>query len=108
MGKQVKKEEFEKLLRAKSRSYAITTHALERSKKRALSIDIFKRDLESGSLILAIEEEAQGEHERKFDVYYRQDGDYCHRYIMVLNDCLRLITLMRVSKGKQLDLLGKR
>lgn len=108
MGRQAKKEEFENFLKAKNREYVITGHANERSKKRALSIENFKRDLDEGELLLAIEEEAEFGHERKFDVYYRQDGDYCHRYIIVLNDCLRLVTLMRVSRGKQLDLIGKR
>lgn len=104
---QVKKDEFGRLLKLKDRSYSITEHAEMRAKKRFLLIDSFKRDIESATPSLIFEQEHEGEEERKFDVYYRQTDDYYHRYIAVLNDCIRLISLMRVSKDVQRKMMGK-
>lgn len=106
-GKQIKKDEFEKLLKMKDRSYAITEHAESRAKKRFLSIESFKKDISFGKPLLVFEQEHETLGERKFDIYYRQTDDYFHRYIIVLNDCIRLISLMRVSKDIQREMIGK-
>jgi len=93
-------EEFLRLLWAKNRKLAVTLHARARSVSRSIPLGVFEEDLK-GEQVAVAECQAEGKGERKFDVYYRQKGDYFHRYVVVLNDCLRLITLMRVSKSKQ-------
>jgi len=94
------KEEFLPYLRAKQRALQITIHAQNRSVSRSIPISVFEADLK-GEPVAVVEKQADRKDERMFDLYYHQRGDYFHRYVVVLNDCLRLITLMRVSKSKQ-------
>jgi len=105
--KAIKKDEFEKILKLKDREYAITEHAAKRAAKRFLIIKVFKDDLETSTPAYIFEQEHDKGGERKFDVYYKQTDDFYHRYIVVINDCVRLITIMRVSKGVQREIIGK-
>ena len=95
------KEEFLRILRSKSRGVQVTAHAANRSSQRRIPLSAFEDDIYHSEPAVAIERESETAGCRKFDLYYHQTQDYFHRYVVVLNDCLRLITLMRVSKAKQ-------
>ena len=105
--KKVDISEFVSFLKSKHREFQITKHASERSKQRFISLSVFNNDLAKLPLIV-IEKEAEGKGERMFDLYYMQRGEYFHKYVIVLNDYLKLITLMRISKVKQSMMHGKR
>ena len=105
--KSIGKEEFAKLLKIKNREFLITDHASKRARKRFLSAELFKKDLQHSRPALIFEQEHDVPGERKFDVYYAQTDDSYHRYIMALNDSTRLISLMRVNRSIQRKLIGK-
>ncbi len=95
------KEEFLEILRSKSRETQVTSHAAARSKQRHMPLSVFENDIYKSEPAVVIEKESETAGFRKFDLYYHQTQDYFHRYVVVLNDYIRLITLMRVSKAKQ-------
>lgn len=105
--KSIKRKDFERLLKIKKRGYEITDHAKERAQKRYLLIETFKKEIESSKPVRIFEQEHETSGERKFDVYYLQTDNFYHRYIIVLNDNIRLISLMRVSKDMQRKIIGK-
>jgi len=94
-------EEFVLLMKGKRRKIVYTKHSSERAKRRCLPLFVFENDLESGIPVAVFEQESEANHERKFDIYYRQAGDLFHRYILCTNESIRLITLMRTSKSRQ-------
>jgi len=86
----------------------LTSHARTRCEKRMLPIEVVEDDLEKGTPLIVFEQESEDANERKFDVYYRQDADYSHRYVLILNGEIRLITVMRVRKGFQKRMAGEK
>jgi hypothetical protein len=94
-------EEFVLLMKGKRRKITYTQHSAERAKRRCLPLFVFENDLEGEVPVAVFEQEPEANHERKFDIYYRQAGDLFHRYILCTNESIRLITLMRTSKSRQ-------
>ncbi len=93
--------EFKKLLAAKRRDSHFTRHARQQSEKRTIPLAVFEEDLARNEPVLVLEEECETAGERKFDVYYRQAAGLFHRYVICLNNKIRLITLLRTSKDVQ-------
>ncbi len=98
---EIQLKEFLGLLKSKSRRLAYTIHSEGQSQKRHLPLSVFEKDLKGSSPVAIKEQESESTGERKFDLYYLQSGDYFHRYVIVINSEIRLITLMRVSREIQ-------
>jgi len=98
--------EFERLLKSKPRVMKPTPHSLERARKRQLPLSVVEVDLREGRPVLVFEQESEVAGERKFDVYYLQKPGYFHRYVISLNNELRVITVMRTSKDLQKRVAG--
>ncbi|HII53238.1 hypothetical protein COT30_02700 [Candidatus Micrarchaeota archaeon CG08_land_8_20_14_0_20_49_17] len=99
---------FVKILKSKERKIAYTKHAPKRAETRSMSLGIFESDIKNETPVAVVEQKCESLGERKFDVYYRQASGLYHRYVIVLNETIRLITLMRISKDLQKNLVRKR
>ncbi|MFH0713513.1 MAG: hypothetical protein V1722_02940 [Candidatus Micrarchaeota archaeon] len=93
--------DFVALIRAKPRQFKFTRHALERAEKRVMSSKVCEEELLSREPQGVLEQQTRISGERKFRVYYKQDDDKFHCYIVVLNKAIRVITMMRISKELQ-------
>ncbi|MBM3229658.1 hypothetical protein FJZ26_04470 [Candidatus Parvarchaeota archaeon] len=62
---------------------------------------VCEQDIINESPALVMEQVSEIPHERKFDVYYHQKPGVFRRYVVTLNDSIRLITLMHTSKDIQ-------
>ncbi|HII38978.1 TPA: hypothetical protein HA318_03165 [Candidatus Micrarchaeota archaeon] len=100
-------EEFKALLESKRRILRLTIHAQEQAEKRIIPFQVIERDLLHEQPVLVVEQSCETQNERKFDVYYPQSGVYFHRFVIVLNSELRVITVMRTSKDYQKRLAGE-
>jgi len=68
----------------------------------------FGEDFLRSKPVFVFEQESEVSGERKFDVYYPQTPDLFHRYVVSLNNEIRVITMMRVSKAFQRWVAGQR
>ena len=93
--------EFMQALLSKRRVTVFTTHASAMADKRGLPKSAFEDDIKNQRPAIIIEQESEVACERKFDVYYLQAGRTFHRYVIALNNMMRVITLLRTNKDVQ-------
>lgn len=101
MRKNIPVDEFAQVLLSKRRATVFTTHASAMSDKRGLPRSAFEDDIRNQRPAIVIEQESEVACERKFDVYYLQAGRTYHRYVIALNNMMRVITLLRTNKDVQ-------
>jgi len=66
-----------------------------------MQLNICKEEIQTKEPEIVQEQRSTIEGERQFNIYYRQDDDKYHRYIVALNNAIRIITMMRVSRNLQ-------
>ncbi len=93
--------DFLELVRTKQRQFKFTKHALSRAEKRLMQPQVCQNEILTKEPDSVEEQKAQLEGERHFNVYYKQDSDKYHRYVVALNNVIRVITMMRISKKLQ-------
>ncbi|MFH1751098.1 MAG: DUF4258 domain-containing protein [Candidatus Micrarchaeota archaeon] len=102
----VKNTEFQDLLKEKKRNIYFTRHAQFRALQRLIPEKSIEDDLLSNSPTLVIEEDSDDPHKRKFSVYYLQFTGTYKKYIILINDEIRIITAMRTNKNLQSLMAG--
>lgn len=101
MRKGIPVDEFLQVLSSKKRGTVFTIHASSMAQKRGLPESAFEDDIKNQRPAIVIEQESEVVCERKFDVYYLQEGRTFHRYVIALNNLMRVITLLRTNKDIQ-------
>lgn len=99
--KEIEATEFKKILEKKRREVVFTIHSRERAEQRRINLNTVENNLYSGEIVKVVEQKAEKTGERKFDVYFLQKPGLFHRYVVCLNNLIRVITLMRVSRTLQ-------
>ena len=99
-------QEFEKLLKSKKRVFVLTKHSAKRVRERSLPESLIKADIFENTPLKVVEQACETPGERKFSAYYLQIAGYFHHYIIVLNNEMRIITVMRTSKDLQKIVAG--
>lgn len=94
-------DEFFRLVHAKLRHFRLTRHATLKSEKLFLPENAVKADLFGERPLAVFEQPSDEAHERKFNAYYAQMAGLFHRYVLTLNNEIRLITVIRTSKDLQ-------
>ncbi|MFA5246921.1 MAG: hypothetical protein WC408_03465 [Candidatus Micrarchaeia archaeon] len=94
-------DDFLLVLSSKKRETVYTKHAIAMAQKRGLPESAFEEDIKNQRPTIVIEQESEVACERKFDVYYLQEGRTFHRYVIALNNMMRVITLLRTNKDVQ-------
>ncbi len=93
--------DFLESVRAKQREFKFTSHALSRAQKRLMQLDVCREEVLLKEPEIVEEQKSNVGGERQFDVYYKQDNDKYHRYVLALNNAIRVITMMRISRNLQ-------
>lgn len=97
----LKPETFFALISAKKRRLEFTVHAISRAERRFMDKGICERELATVLPFFVEEQASEIQGERVFDVYFLQKDEKYHRYVIVINEVLRVITMMRISRDLQ-------
>ncbi len=108
VGKEIGEKEFYEILGRKKRGLRFSRHSSKRAKERGLPQAIVEADIYSGKPLKILEQKCETPGERKFNLYYLQLPGYYHRYVIVLNDEMRIITVIRTSKDLQKIVAGEK
>ena len=87
----------------------ITNHAKGQAEVRQINLDEVKENiLHPDKLVFAEEQEAKGSKEKKYNCYFAYTEDYYHRYIMVLNGKILIVTIISINRKWQWAIEGKK
>lgn len=102
MEKNVKGEVASLLKKFKQEDILFDDHAKMQSIVRGIDrSEVLSNLLSPSKLFFAREQPARGENERKFDCYFGISKKWAHRYVIVINGKLLIITVIRVRKKWQ-------
>ena len=101
------KENHKDYLITKLRGYSknkiiISDHARIRAVQRQLEVDeIIENIINPKRLEYAIKEELASANEEKFDCYFGYSKTQCHRYIVVINHIIVVVTAIKINRRWQ-------
>jgi hypothetical protein len=96
------KELKEKLRKYKKEDIIITEHAKIQAYAREVDLEEVKTNiLNPERLVYAKEQESQNSQEEKYDCYFAYSKTLCHRYIIVLNRKLLIVTIIKINRNWQ-------
>lgn len=103
-------EDFKQRLKKYSeKDIIITDHAEEQAEFRQISIEEVKNNiLHPDKLVFVEEQKAQNPRETKHNCYFAYGEDYYHRYIMVLNGKLLIVTIIGINRRWQGAIEGRK
>ena len=102
MEKNVSGEVASLLKRFKKEDILFDDHARMQSTVREIKReDVVHNLLNPSKMFFAREQQAKRENERKFDCYFNMGRRWAHRYVIVINGKLQIITVIRVRKKWQ-------
>ena len=103
-------EEFkQKLKRFSEKDIIVTKHALEQAEVRSIGIEEVKNNiLHPDKLVFVEEQKTKNPKETKYNCYFAYREDYYHRYIMVLNGKLLIVTIIGINRKWQSIIEGKK
>lgn len=92
----------EKLSKYKKEDIIITDHANLQALVRDIGIEEVKENVVNPKkLVYAKEEKALKPSEEKYDCYFSYSDNLCHRYILVLNRRIIIVTIIRINRDWQ-------
>lgn len=90
------------LKRFKKEDILFDDHARMQSAIRGIEReDVIHTLLNPSKMFFAREQQARGENERKFDCYFSISKRWAHRYVIVINRKLLVITVIKIRKKWQ-------
>lgn len=102
MEKNIKAEVTASLKRFKKEEIVFDDHARMQSAIRGIDREEVRQNLmDPSKMFFAREQEARGQNERKFDCYFGISKRWAHRYVIVINRKLLVITVIKVRKKWQ-------
>ena len=103
-------EEFkQKLKKYSENDIKITEHAREQADFRNISIEEVKNNiLHPDKLVFVEEQKAIVAKETKYNCYFAYSENYFHRYVIVLNGKLIIVTIIGINRQWQGAIEGKK
>ena len=87
----------------------VNKHAREQAEVRQINLEDVKQNiLHPDKLVFVEEQEAQNKGERKYNSYFAYSDNYYHRYIMVLNGKLLIVTIIGINRNWQRAIEGRK
>lgn len=96
-----------KELKIKLKNYSkediiITEHARVRAIVRNIDIEEVKENILNPEKLVYVEtEKAERKEEEKYGCYFAYSENYCHKYIIVLNRNLIIVTIISINRNWQ-------
>lgn len=92
----------ERLKGYKREDIIITEHAELQALTRDISLNEIKEDIVNPvRLVYAKEEDAKNPDEEKYDCYFAYSKHLYHRYILVLNSKILIVTIIKINRDWQ-------
>lgn len=102
MLKNYKEELINKLKRYKNEDIEFTTHAKIQATVRGIDLEEIKSNILSPKrLAFADKQEAEKESEEKYDCYFVYSNTQAHRYIIVINRKVIIVTVIKINRRWQ-------
>jgi len=93
-------ESKNKLKEYKKEDIIITDHAILRADFRGTSIDEVKNNiLNPEKLVQTKEKEAKFSHERKLECYFKYSDNLYHKYVLIINRKIIIVTIIIINRG---------
>ncbi len=93
-----KTDEFRQIIAGRRRELVLTRHAEMRAVERGLEHRLIQTDLIKGRMTSVREQRSESPDERNFDVQVIGTDGQPMRYVLAINNIIRVITLMRVNR----------
>jgi hypothetical protein len=98
-----------KLRQYKEGDIIINRHAREQAEVRQISFDEIKRNIMNPDRLVFVEEqEAKRKSEKKHNCYFAYSDNYYHRYIIVLDGKLIIVTVISINRNWQRAVEGRK
>ncbi len=92
----------ERLKKYNNKDIIITDHTREQAEVRNIKIEeVIQNIMHPDKLVFAEEQKAKHKHEQKYNCYFAYAKDYYHRYIMVLDGKLIIVTIIGINRRWQ-------
>ena len=99
----------QKLKKYKENDIIINKHAKEQADLRQVSFEEIKQNiLNPEKLVFVEEQEAKHKNESKYNCYFAYSDNYYHRYIIVLNGKLIIVTVISINRNWQRAIEGRK
>lgn len=94
---------FERLSSIKESDVVFSTHAQVRMKQRQIDAgDVIKNILNPIRLVYAARAESKNDDgEGKFDCYFAYSKNQCHKYVLLIKDCVLVVTVIKINRRWQ-------
>ncbi len=91
-----------KLSKYKKEDIIITDHADLQALVRDINIEEVKENIiNPDKLVYTRKEEALKKEEEKYDCYFSYSDNLCHRYLLVLNRKVIIVTIIKINRDWQ-------
>jgi len=97
------RDQFRNVLVRQKRQLVLTHHAQMRASERELENRLIQTDLLTGEMKSVEEQASEIAGERVFDIHVIGTDGQPMRYVLAINNLIRVITLMKVSRIKPGD-----
>lgn len=98
----------EKLKKYKEKDIIVTDHARKQAEVRRIDIQqVIQNVLSPDKLVFAEQQPAKNKNEEKYNCYFAYAKDYYHRYILVVNGKLLIVTIIGINRRWQKAIEGK-
>jgi hypothetical protein len=96
-------EELKSRLRAfRKEDIALSYHANIRAKVRNINLDEIKENIvHPEKLVYAESQKAKYEREEKYNCYFSVSKEESHRYVLVINGKVIIVTIIKINKNWQ-------
>lgn len=98
-----------KLSEYNEKDIIIKKHAKYQAEFRQINIEDVKNNiLHPDKLVYAEEQEAKNPYEGKYNCYFAYSDNYYHRYIIILNRKLIIVTIIGINRSWQRAIEGRK
>ena len=99
----------EKISKYSKNEIIVNKHAQEQAEVRQINLEEVKENiLHPNKLVFVKEQEAKNKGERKYNCYFAYSDNYYHRYIIVLNGKLIIVTIIGINRNWQRAIEGRK
>jgi len=99
----------QKLSKYSEKDIIINRHAKDQAEVRQINLEDVKNNLiHPNKLVFVEEQKANNPSERKYNCYFAYSDNYYHRYIIVLDGKLIIVTIIGINRNWQRAIEGRR
>ncbi|MFA4952787.1 MAG: hypothetical protein WC584_01040 [Candidatus Pacearchaeota archaeon] len=91
-----------KLRKYKKKDIIFTKHTEIRALSRNMNLDEIKENIiNPKKLVFCKEQDAENPNEKKYECYFAYSENHCHKYVLVLNGKIIIVTIIDINRNWQ-------